>query len=98
MASPAIMKLIYQPRAGTMPGTPLPPSPSPNPNPGVQHLVVNLANVTHRLDSTPSAMLMGCHTDLGYDHQIYGFYSQRIYGESFEVCEAVGSVLVGDII
>jgi hypothetical protein len=27
---------------------------------------------------------MGCHTDLGYSHQIQGFYSQRLYGESFE--------------
>lgn len=28
--------------------------------------------------------MMGCHTDLGYSHQIQGFYSQRLYGESFE--------------
>ena len=73
---------ISQTFTGTMPGVPLPPGPPPQPK---QHVVVNLDNVTHRLDSKPSAMLMGCHTDLGYDHQIYGFYSQRIYGESFEV-------------
>ena len=29
--------------------------------------------------------MMGCHTDLGYSHQIMGFYSQRIFGESFEL-------------
>jgi hypothetical protein len=29
-------------------------------------------------------LMMGCHTDLGYDHQIYGFYSQMVHGESFE--------------
>jgi hypothetical protein len=28
--------------------------------------------------------MMACHTDLGYSHQIQGFYSQKIYGESFE--------------
>jgi len=40
--------------------------------------------LTSGVDNTSVNAMMGCHTDLGYSHQIQGFYSQRLYGESFE--------------
>ena len=48
--------------------------------PSATVVTVDAGNVTHMVRSG----MRGCHTDLGYDHQIYGFYSQQIYGESFE--------------
>jgi len=63
---------------GTLSGAPVP---APVPTPGAATTVtVDAANVTHAV----RAGMRGCHTDLGYDHQIYGFYAQRLYGESFE--------------
>ena len=44
---------------------------------------IDPTNVTGRLKVKGSGIL-GCHTDLGYSNQIRGFYSQRIFGESFE--------------
>lgn len=43
-------------------------------------VTVNLSRVTHQLDP----MWMGCHSDSGFAHTERGFYSQMIYGESFE--------------
>ena len=60
---------------GTISGAPLPP-----PTPAQALITVDAANVTHQVRRG----MLGCHTDLGYDHQIYGFYAQRLYGESFE--------------
>lgn len=33
---------------------------------------------------TPSRLYLGCHSDSGYTHQPRGFYSQLVFGESFE--------------
>lgn len=46
-------------------------------------ITINMSNVSGTLDVKKNVM-MGCHTDLGYAHQIHGFYSQKLYGESFE--------------
>lgn len=35
---------------------------------------------THRVNP----LYLGCHTDLGFTHQDYGFSSQMVFGESFE--------------
>ena len=44
---------------------------------------IDTTNVTGGMKTTGS-QIMGCHTDLGYSNQIRGFYSQRVFGESFE--------------
>jgi hypothetical protein len=44
---------------------------------------IDTTNVTGGMKTTGSQIL-GCHTDLGYSNQIRGFYSQRVFGESFE--------------
>lgn len=41
---------------------------------------VNTSGATH----TINPLFLGCHTDLGFAHEQLGFYSQMIYGESFE--------------
>jgi alpha-L-arabinofuranosidase len=54
-----------------------PPAPTP-----ASVATITVVNQVKRKGVTP--LMQGCHTDLGYDHQIYGFYSQMVYGESFE--------------
>ena len=46
-------------------------------------VTIDVSNVTGPLQ-VKGGRMMGCHTDLGYSHQIQGFYSQKLYGESFE--------------
>jgi alpha-L-arabinofuranosidase len=41
---------------------------------------VDASKVTHQLNP----LHMGCHSDSGFAHQPRGFYSQLLYGESFE--------------
>eukprot|EP00729_Bicosta_minor_P005274 gene5274-28010_t len=46
-----------------------------------QHRVdIDVSTPTHRVNP----MFMGCHSDSGFAHTERGFYSQLIYGESFE--------------
>jgi hypothetical protein len=47
----------------------------------VLHPAVDPANRTHQINP----LFMGCHSDSGYTHQPRGFYSQMVFGESFEV-------------
>ena len=56
-------------------GSPPPPPPAP---PATVH--VNVGTVTHVVNP----LFMGCHIDPGYTQQPRGWYSQLIYGESFE--------------
>ena len=44
-------------------------------------VTVDPANRTHQIN----LLFMGCHSDSGYTHQPRGFYSQMVFGESFEV-------------
>lgn len=41
---------------------------------------VDTSKITHQLNP----LWMGCHSDSGFAHTERGFYSQMIYGESFE--------------
>ena len=59
---------------------PLPALPAPQTSAKV---TIDLTNITGQLQVKGDRM-MGCHTDLGYSNQIRGFYSQLLYGESFE--------------
>ena len=43
-------------------------------------VTVNVSNITHDANQ----FYLGCHSDSGFTHQPRGFYSQMIYGESFE--------------
>lgn len=43
-------------------------------------VTVDTSRVTHR----PNELMMGCHLDLGFVHAQRNYYSQMIYGESFE--------------
>ena len=47
-------------------------------------VLINTSHVTHQVNP----MFMGCHSDSGFAHQPRGFYSQLIYGESFEMGNA----------
>ena len=64
--------------------------PSLEPQQTAATITIDESNITGPLkllagaDNTSVNAMMGCHTDLGYSHQIQGFYSQRLYGESFE--------------
>jgi hypothetical protein len=46
----------------------------------VVSVVVDPTNVTHLVNP----LMMGCHSDSGYGHQVRGLYAQLIVGESFE--------------
>jgi hypothetical protein len=60
-------------RDGPLPGPTPPPAPTPAPpTPPTESVITVVNKVTQPLNP----LIMGCHTDLGYDHQIYGFYSQ----------------------
>eukprot|EP00854_Cymbomonas_tetramitiformis_P001554 gene1554-2186_t len=43
-------------------------------------LIIDPDNVTH----TTNPLYLGCHSDSGYTHQPRGFYSQLLYGETFQ--------------
>lgn len=43
-------------------------------------VTVDVNNITH----DANRFYLGCHSDSGFTHQPRGFYSQMIYGESFE--------------
>lgn len=61
-----------------------PPPPPPN-------VTVFANEVTH----TVNKLFVGCHSDSGYTHQPRGFYSQLIFGESFE--EPWNNVTLGTV-
>jgi hypothetical protein len=52
----------------------VPPPPRP------ETITIDATNVSHRINP----LFMGCHTDPGYTQEPRGWYSQLVYGESFE--------------
>ena len=68
-ASPALLSLLLLPMSAATPAS------AP-----VTLRVASASATTHQLNP----LHLGCHSDSGFTHQVYGFSSQMIFGESFE--------------